>query len=89
MKHTKESLIKLAEGSTVFRTEAALQTLKDALEFALDELFAERDALLAILNDCVDCLQNEIWDSGEDDHPYVSLVKTARAAIAKAEGEMK
>lgn len=45
MKYTKESLIKLAEGLTVFRTEAALQTLKDALEFALDEVFAEHDRL--------------------------------------------
>ena len=50
----------------------------------LREMNAE---LLAALNACADCLQVEIWNSDEDEHPYVSLVKAARAAIAKAEGD--
>jgi len=75
MKHTKKSLMEL------------VHCWGEDRETALTEVFAERDALLAILNDCADCLQDEIWNSGEpDDHPYVSLVKTARAAIAKAGG---
>ena len=57
-------------------------THTEDLIFRLREMNAE---LLAALNDCADCLQDEIWNSDEDEHPYVSSVKAARAAIAKAE----
>lgn len=74
MKHTKESLMQLVHGW--------LGANEEALETALDEVFAERDELLEALKDVCDTCDWSV-DDGRD-----ALIK-AVAIIAKAEGEMK
>jgi hypothetical protein len=73
MKHTKELLMELVEASGIN---------EEALEVAIQEVFAERDALLEALKDVCDTCDWSV-DDGRD-----ALIK-AVAIIAKAEGEMK
>ena len=59
----------------------------------LRRLHKSNQELIKALQACAYAIQNEIWNSGEDEDEnpntkgQVLLVKKARAAIAKAEGD--
>jgi hypothetical protein len=73
MKHTKESIMELVHGI------AGYLTSKEQVEAALNEVFTERDELLAALKALL-----AITDSVNLHGPATG---DARAAIAKTEGE--
>jgi hypothetical protein len=82
MKHTKESLMEMAYG---------YDGPEEGLETALTEVFAERDALLAA---CKLFLAYDACDSASDMGvkmmlAYNAACEASKAAVAKAEGEMK
>ena len=74
--------------------QSVLQVHADAAA-ELRRLHEANTELLEALKVCVDTIQTEIWNSGDDkcENPctkdWVQLVKKSRAAIAKTEGETK
>jgi hypothetical protein len=78
MKNTKESLRQLVHGW--------LGANEEALEIALDEVFAERDELLAACKLFLAYSNNDSDDGVEMMLAYAAAHQAVEAAVAKAEG---